>query len=320
MVRGGKVKYKIFVDGQEGTTGLKIHDYLSKISNIEVIKIELEKRKDYEARRALINEADVVFLCLPDNASRDSVSMVSNNKTKIIDASTAFRTNQEWTYGLPELHKNQRYKIQNSSRVSVPGCHATGFILAIQPLVAEGIIPRDYPMSCYALTGYSGGGKKLIFEYQNSNREQLFAPRQYALNLNHKHLPEMQLYSGLNSEPLFTPIVGNYYQGDAVSIPLLPRMFLKKVTARDIQELLASYYKNERFVRVVPFDSEAYLEDGFFNLMQCNNTNYLDIFVFGHKDQILLVSRFDNLGKGASGAAIQNLNIMLGFDEGLGLE
>ncbi|NHN34184.1 N-acetyl-gamma-glutamyl-phosphate reductase [Paenibacillus agricola] len=312
--------YKIFVDGHEGTTGLKIHDYLSKVSNIEVIKIESEKRKDYEARRALLNEADVVFLCLPDSASRDSVAMISNTKTKIIDASTAFRTNQEWTYGLPELHENQRNKIRNSSRVSVPGCHATGFILAIQPLVAEGIIPRDYPVSCYSLTGYSGGGKKLITEYQSSKREQLFAPRQYGLNLNHKHLPEMQLYSGLNSAPLFTPIVANYYQGDEVTIPLFPRMFVKNVTARDIQELLASYYKDERFIRVIPYDSEAYLEDGFFNLMQCNHTNYLDIFVFGHKDQILLVTRFDNLGKGASGAAIQNLNIMLGFDEGIGLE
>ncbi|GGG26882.1 N-acetyl-gamma-glutamyl-phosphate reductase [Paenibacillus abyssi] len=314
------MKYKIFVDGQEGTTGPKIHDYLSKIADIEVMKIESEKRKDYKARRALINEADVVFLCLPDDASKDAVSMVSNNKTKLIDASTAFRTDQDWTYGLPELHKNQRSKIQSSSRVAVPGCHATGFILAINPLVGEGIIPRDYPMSCYALTGYSGGGKKLISQYQNSNKEQLFAPRQYALNLNHKHLPEMRLFSGLNSAPLFTPIVGNYYQGDAVSIPLLPRMFIKKMTARDVQELLASYYKDERFVRVAPFDSEAYLEEGFFNLMKCNNTNYLDIFVFGHDDQILLVSRFDNLGKGASGAAIQNMNIMLGFDEGVGLE
>ncbi|MNW33083.1 N-acetyl-gamma-glutamyl-phosphate reductase [compost metagenome] len=314
------MKYKIFVDGQEGTTGLKIHEYLSKISNVEVVKIEPDRRKDNDARRAIINEVDLVFLCLPDSASRESVSMVSNNKTKIIDASTAFRTNSEWTYGLPELHKNQRNTIQNSSRVSVPGCHATGYILAIHPLVAEGIIPRDYPVSCYSLTGYSGGGKKLISEYQNSNREQLFAPRQYALSLNHKHLPEMQLYTGLNSAPIFTPIVGNYYQGDAVTIPLFPRMFTKNATAKDIQEVLASYYKDERFIRVMPYDSEAYLEDGFFNLMQCNNTNYLDIFVFGHKDEIVLVSRFDNLGKGASGAAIQNMNIMLGFDEGIGLE
>lgn len=314
------MEYKIFVDGQEGTTGLKIHEYLSKSANVEVIKIESDRRKDNDTRRAIINEVDLVFLCLPDSASRESVSMVTNKKTKIIDASTAFRTNSEWTYGLPELHKNQRNIIQNSSRVSVPGCHATGYILAIHPLVAEGIIPRDYPVSCFSLTGYSGGGKKLIADYQNSNREQLFAPRQYALCLNHKHLPEMQLYSGLDSAPLFTPIVGNYYQGDAVTIPLFPRLFTKHATARDIQEVLASYYKDEQFIRVMPYDSEAYLEDGFFNLMQCNNTNYLDIFVFGHKDEVVLVSRFDNLGKGASGAAIQNMNIMLGFDEGLGLE
>jgi N-acetyl-gamma-glutamyl-phosphate reductase len=314
------VTYKIFVDGQEGTTGLKIHDYLAKISDIEVIEIASDQRKDYETRKALINEADLVFLCLPDDASRDSVSMVNNNKTKIIDASTAFRTNQAWTYGLPELHKNQRENIRNSTRVSVPGCHATGFILGIQPLVAEGIIPKEYPASCYSLTGYSGGGKKLITEYKNTNRDELFAPRPYGLNLNHKHLPEMQRYTGLNAAPLFTPIVGNYYQGDAVTIPLFPRMFTKHAAARDIQELLAEYYKDERFIRVMPYESEAYLEDGFFNLTQCNQTNDLDIFVFGHNDEVLLITRFDNLGKGASGAAIQNMNIMLGFDEGEGLE
>ncbi len=291
------MSYKVFVDGQEGTTGLKIHDYLSKIPNLEILTIEPEKRKEIEARRVLINEADIVFLCLPDAASRDAVTLVSNRRTKIIDASTAFRTNQDWTYGLPELNKIQRSKIQSSSRVAIPGCHATGFILAVHPLVAEGIIPRDYPMSCYALTGYSGGGKKLIAEYQNTNREELFAPRPYALHLNHKHLPEMRVYAGLDAAPLFTPIVGNYYQGDAVSIPLLPRLFLKNMSAKDVQQLLASYYADERFVRVAPNDPEANLEEGFFNLMQCNNTNYLDLFVFGHKDQILLVSRFDNLGK-----------------------
>lgn len=314
------MKQKVFVDGQEGTTGLKIHDYLSKIPNIEVIKIDSDKRKDDEARRALLNEADLVFLCLPDSASRDSVSMISNPRTKIIDASTAFRTNPTWTYGLPELHKDQRDRIHQSSRVSVPGCHATGFILAMHPLVAEGMIPNDYPASCYSLTGYSGGGKKLISEYQNSKKEQLFAPRPYSLGLNHKHLPEMQLYSGLDAAPLFTPIVANYYQGDAVTIPLFSRLFKKNATARDVHELLASYYKDERFIRVIPYDSEANLEDGYFNLTTCNHTNNLDIGVFGHEDQVLLVSRFDNLGKGASGAAIQNMNIMLGFDEGLGLE
>ncbi|AZN41211.1 N-acetyl-gamma-glutamyl-phosphate reductase [Paenibacillus albus] len=313
------MKVKVFVDGQEGTTGLKIHHYLSKIPHLDLLSIEPDKRKDQDARRTLMNEADLVFLCLPDAASKDSVSLISNNRTRIIDASTAFRTNSNWTYGLPELHGDQRNKIRNSTRVSVPGCHATGFILAMQPLVAEGILPKDYPATCFALTGYSGGGKKLIAEYESSNRDQLQAPRHYAFNLHHKHLPEMQLYSGLSFAPLFTPIVGNYYQGDAVTVPLVTRMFTRQITAKDVHERLASYYQDERFVRVIPYDSEAYLEDGFFNLMECNDTNNLDLFVFGHKDEVVLVSRFDNLGKGASGAAIQNMNIMLGFDEGLGL-
>ncbi|QMV43092.1 N-acetyl-gamma-glutamyl-phosphate reductase [Cohnella cholangitidis] len=314
------MRYQIFVDGQDGTTGLKIHDYLSKNSNVEVIKIDSESRKDRDARSSLINEADLVFLCLPDSASKEAVSMVRNKRTKIIDASTAFRTNLEWTYGLPELHKHQRNSIQNSTRVSVPGCHATGFILAIRPLVAEGIIPKDYPATCYSITGYSGGGKKLISAYSDSKSDQLFAPRHYALSLNHKHLPEMQLHSGLNSAPLFTPIVGSYYQGLALSIPLFPKMFLKQITAKEVQAVLAAYYKDERFIRVMPYESDAYLEDGFFNVLECNHTNYLDLFVFGNKDEILLLSRFDNLGKGASGAAIQNMNMMLGFDEDLGLK
>ncbi|WP_010278194.1 N-acetyl-gamma-glutamyl-phosphate reductase [Paenibacillus senegalensis] len=312
---------KIYVDGQDGTTGIKIHDHLAKNPNVELLKIDPERRKDKDARSSLINEADLVFLCLPDSASREAVSMVKKNtETRIIDASTAFRTDFEWTYGLPELHKHHRNKIQNSAKVSVPGCHATGFILPIHPLVAEGIIPRNYPATCYSITGYSGGGKQMISVYQNSSEEKLFAPRPYALSLTHKHLPEMQLHSGLASAPLFTPIVGNHYQGLSVSIPLLPQLCLKQVTAKEVQQLLASYYEDERFIRVMPYDSEACLEDGFFNVMECNHTNYLDIFVFGGKDGIMLISRFDNLGKGASGAAIQNMNIMLGFDEGLGLE
>lgn len=314
------MSYTIFVDGQEGTTGLQIHERLSRISGIEVLKIDANKRKDSKARQALINEADIVFLCLPDAASRESVAMASNRQTRIIDASTAFRTDPEWVYGLPELRKEQRSRIQSSARVSVPGCHATGFVLALQPLVAEGILPSDYPATCYSLTGYSGGGKKLIADYQNSGNEQLFAPRNYGLGLNHKHLPEMQFHVGLQHAPLFTPIVGNYYQGDAVAVPLLPRLFNKHISAQEIQELLASYYKNERFIKVMPFDSEAHLDNGFFNLQQCNHTNNLDLFVFGHQDQALLIARFDNLGKGASGAAIQNMNIMLGFDEIAGLE
>ncbi|QHT62221.1 N-acetyl-gamma-glutamyl-phosphate reductase [Paenibacillus lycopersici] len=313
------MKHRIFVDGQEGTTGLRIHDYLNKLPHIEVLRIEPDKRKDEETRRAMLNEADLVFLCLPDAASREAVSMVTNTKTGIIDASTAFRTHPDWAYGLPELHSRQRGSIRRSHRVSVPGCHATGFILAMRPLVAAGIVPRDYPASCYALTGYSGGGKKLIADYRNAPREQLLAPRPYALGLDHKHRPEMQRYSGLDAAPLFTPIVGNYYQGDAVAVPLFPRLFAKPAAVRDIQETLAACYRDERFIHVLPYDSAADLDDGYFDLLPCNHTNQLDLFVFGHQDEVLIIARFDNLGKGASGAAIQNMNLMLGLDEGTGL-
>jgi N-acetyl-gamma-glutamyl-phosphate reductase len=316
------MKYKIFVDGQEGTTGLRIHEYLSKREDLEILKIDLNKRKDQDARRELLNEADLVFLCLPDSASKESVSLITNASTKVIDASTAFRTDPEWTYGLPELSNSQREAIKNSFRISNPGCHATGFILSIYPLIHAGIMPKDYPVTGYSITGYSGGGKKLIGKYENpeGNLQALNVPTHYALKLNHKHLPEMQLRSGLMYPPLFTPVVANYYKGLAMSVPVFPRLLNKKITARDVQEFLSSYYATERFVRVMPFESDTYLEDGYFNIASCNDTNMVDIFVFGNDDQILLLSRFDNLGKGASGAAIQNMNIMLGLDEGIGLE
>lgn len=315
------MKYKIFVDGQEGTTGLQINDYLSKRPDLEILKIEPEKRKDPETRRALLNEADIAFLCLPDEAAKESASLVTNKKTRIIDASTAHRTAPGWVYGFPELNKNQRELIMNSSRVSNPGCYATGFIAALYPLIHEGIVPKDYPVTCCAISGYSGGGRKLIEKYENpDNRERLQSPSHYALKLAHKHLPEMQKWTGIKYAPLFTPIVANYYKGMGVSIPLFPRLLNKKVTAADVREILASYYEGERFVRVIPFESDSYLDEGFLNLMECNNTNNLDIFVFGHDEQILVTARLDNLGKGASGAAIQNMNIMLGVDEGLGLQ
>ncbi|RAI89550.1 N-acetyl-gamma-glutamyl-phosphate reductase [Paenibacillus pabuli] len=313
------MKHSIFVDGQEGTTGLKLYEYLSKIHNIEIIKIDSDKKKDPLVRKKILNEADLVFLCLPDEASRESVSMINNKQTKIIDASTAFRIDKEWIYGLPELEKSQRERIYNSKRVSVPGCHATGFILAIRPLISAGILPKNYPISCFSITGYSGGGKKLISEYENSHKEQLRSPRQYALKLNHKHLPEMQVYSGLTSPPIFTPIVANYHQGLALSVPLYPKLFNKNISPSEIQELLATYYKNEPFVRVLPYESDVFLDEGYFNIMECNKTNNVDIFVFGHKDQVVIVTRLDNLGKGASGAAIQNMNIMLGLNESSGL-
>ena len=322
LVRDSVMKYKIFVDGQEGTTGLRIYERLSKHSGIALLKIEPEKRKDPEARRVLLNEADIAFLCLPDSASRESVSLVSNKQTRIIDASTAFRTDPNWTYGFPELNKQQRALLLDSDRVSVPGCHATGLISTLYPLIHEGIVPEDYPVTCHSVTGYSGGGKKLIASYEAavSGKENLKSPRYYALNFNHKHLPEMQRVTGLLFPPLFTPIVGDFYNGMVVSVPLLTRLLNKKMTAKEVQKLLASYYASERFVRVMPFESEAYLENGYFNATECNNTNRIDLFVFGHDEQILLLSRFDNLGKGASGAAVQNMNIMLGLDEGMGLE
>ncbi|MCX8129486.1 MAG: N-acetyl-gamma-glutamyl-phosphate reductase [Clostridia bacterium] len=316
------MKYKIFVDGQEGTTGLKIFDYLSEREDLEILKIDPDKRKDPEERRKYLNEADIAFLCLPNSASIESASLVTSKNTRLIDASTAFRTDDAWTYGLPELNKKQRDIIRKSKKVSNPGCYATGFIMAVNPLVQQGILPKDYPVSCAALSGYSGGGKKLIEKYGNPDPEDksLNSPKHYALKLDHKHLPEMQKHTGLAYPPLFTPIVSSYYKGMTVSVPLVPRLLSKKVSPADVRDLLAEYYSSERFVRVLPYEADQYLENGFLNTEACNDTNMIDIFVFGHNNQILLVSRLDNLGKGASGAAIQNMNIMLGLDEGIGLK
>lgn len=312
------MKPQIFVDGQEGTTGLKIHSYLSIRTDLDVLRIVPEKRKDIGERRRLINESDVVFVCLPDQAARESASLIINNKTRIIDASTAFRTDPDWTYGLPELSGNQRDLIRKSLRVSNPGCHATAFILALNPLVQAGVVSPDYPVNCCSVTGYSGGGRKMIEKYEHGG-DNLLSPRHYALKLNHKHVPEMQKVIGLTSPPLFTPIVSNYPQGLAVSIPLFPRLLQRKATAEDVHDLLAAYYATEPFIRVMPYDCDTCLDEGFFDITACNGTNRADIFVFGHADHVLIMTRIDNLGKGASGAAIQNMNIMLGLPEGLGL-
>lgn len=314
------MKFKVFVDGQEGTTGLEINERLQGRQDIEILKIDTEKRKDIEARRVLLNEADIVFLCLPDAASKESVSLIHSEKTRVIDASTAFRTDPDWVYGLPELSNRQRELISQSHLVANPGCHATGFNLALYPLVQEGIVPADYPITCYSVTGYSGGGKKMIERYKTpEDAEKLESPRFYALNLKHKHIPEMQKVTGLLTPPLFTPIVGDFYRGMIVSIPLIPKMLNKNMSAKDVQGLMASYYGSEEFIRVIPFESENYLDNGFLNATECNNTNRVDIFVFGNDNQVLVSSRFDNLGKGASGAAVQNMNIMLGLDERTGL-
>jgi len=313
------MKYRVFVDGREGTTGLKIHDYLAARPDLEVLEIDPDKRKDIDARRALINQADIVFLCLPDAAARESVALVSNPSTRIIDASTAHRTDPDWVYGFPELNKARRGLIRDSKRVTVPGCHATGFIAALYPLISAGIVPADYPVTFYSVTGYSGGGNKVIAEYEEAEADgSLRSPRHYALTLNHKHLPEMWKITGLAHPPLFAPIISSFARGMAVSVPLLPRLLPKSVTPDEVRQALAAHYEGERFVRVMPAREDD-LENGRLNPEGCNDTNRLDIFVFGHADQIMVISRLDNLGKGASGAAVQNMNIMLGLSEGAGL-
>lgn len=311
---------KVFVDGQEGTTGLKIHERLAGRNDLQILLIDPEKRKDSKARQDLLNAADISFLCLPDAASKEAAALTTNPNACLIDASTAHRTDPGWAYGLPELSAEHRSAIGKANRIANPGCHATGFNILAYPLVKLGIAARDYPFSCHSITGYSGGGKKLIAAYENPDRKATFKyPRPYALALKHKHLPEMQYVAGLAEPPVFDPILGDFYQGMAVSVPLHTRLLAKKMSAKDLRAELAQYYHGQRFVDVKPFESDAWLEEGCFDPTTCNNTNRLEIFVFGHETQALLVARFDNLGKGASGAAVQCMNIRMGVDEGMGL-
>ncbi|MBP3887047.1 MAG: N-acetyl-gamma-glutamyl-phosphate reductase [Cellulosilyticum sp.] len=323
-------KYTVYVDGQAGTTGLKINERLMNHPYVEILKIDEDKRKDLNERKKMINSADIVFLCLPDAASIEAVSLIepSNTRTKILDASTAHRTNPNWTYGIPELSKEAREKIANSSRTAVPGCYASSFILPLYPLVQSGIIPKDYPITSYGISGYSGAGKAAIADYTDpdiaTNHPTYLAPRPYALGLTHKHIPEMQKIVGLEHKPIFSPIVNNYFKGLSVSTMIHTRLLPKKYTPKDLHEYLSNYYKDEHFVKVMPFNptecSVNNLGDKFFTPIACNDTNYAEIFVCGNDEQILLLTRLDNLGKGASGAAIQNMNIMLGLDETLALE
>jgi N-acetyl-gamma-glutamyl-phosphate reductase len=317
------MSYKVFIDGRHGTTGLKIDERLAGRAEIEVLTIPEEQRKDPRVKADYINSADVVFLCLPDAASRESVFLLEpgNTRTRFLDASTAHRTNPDWAYGLPELNRDQRERVRKAQKVAIPGCHASGFIMLMHPLVAAGIVPPDYPASTYSITGYSGGGKEMIASYETGSTlaDNMKSPRFYALGLAHKHLPEMQAYSGLAQAPLFTPIVGDFAQGMVVAVPLLPRLLPRQVTPAEVQALYAEHYADELFVKVMPADATPLLENGFLPATACNGTNRAEIFVFGHAEQILLAARFDNLGKGASGAAIQCMNIMLGMDEARGL-
>ena len=310
---------KVYIDGQEGTTGLKILERFEGRNDIELLKIDGEKRKDPAERKRLINSADFVFLCLPDAAAREAVSFVENNHVRIIDASTAHRTDPGWAYGFPELSPKHREKIRNSKRVANPGCYASGFISICYPLVKAGVLPQFYPVFAYATSGYSGAGKKAIAAYESDDKpEELLSPRQYALDMNHKHLPEMQKISGLAYKPMFNPIVDNYYSGMVVSIPLQGRLLQKRFTPEQIRDVLYDNYKDSNFVEVKPAGSEC-VPDGFLTSNGLSGTNRMEIYVFGDNDQMLLCSRLDNLGKGASGAAVQCLNIMMGIDETTGL-
>ena len=315
------MKTKIFIDGKEGTTGLQIFERFEKRNDLDILLIDDDKRKDTAERARLINESDITFLCLPDAAAIEAVSLVTNDKVRIIDASTAHRTNPAWDYGFPELSAKHREAIANSKRVANPGCYASGFISLVYPLVQAGILGEEYPLTAHAVSGYSGGGKKMIAAIEGADKtKEMASPRQYALTQAHKHLPEMQTVCGLKYKPMFNPIVDDYYAGMVVSVPLVTRALAKKVTPGDVHEILSAHYEGQRFVKVMELGGKETLPDGFLAANTLEGTNNMQLFVFGNDEQILVASRLDNLGKGASGAAVQNMNIMLGIDEGTGLE
>lgn len=304
---------KVFIDGSAGTTGLRINERLAGRDDIELIKLPEELRKDVSARKEAINTADIVFLCLPDAAAKEAVELAENKNTVIIDTSTAHRTNDDWTYGFPEIG-GLREKIAVSKRIANPGCHASGFISLAAPLTEMGIIKKDALLSCFSLTGYSGGGKKMIADYETpENKESLAAPRMYGIAQTHKHLPEMAKVCGLSTPPVFSPIVSSYYSGMEVAIPL----FANQVSAgiEEIKEVYKKYYTG----KIVQF-ADGSDENGFLSASALSGYDNMQISVFGNDERMTLVSRFDNLGKGASGAAIQNMNIVLGVDETKGLD
>ena len=313
------MKTKIFIDGSEGTTGLRIHERFAGRDDIELLPISAELRKDTAERKRLINEADVAFLCLPDAAARESVGLVENENVRIIDTSTAHRTEEGWVYGFPELSAKHREAVRNAKRIAVPGCYATGFITAVYPLTAGGILPKDYPVSAFAMSGYSGAGKKTIAVYEAEERDtELDAPREYALSQNHKHLKEMQKITGLDRAPLFSPIICDYYSGMLLTLPLYTDMLAGKQKPEEIHAFFCDYFKGEKFIRVMPFGKEAEY-NGFLAGNSWSGWDGMEIYVTGNEERVLVSTRFDNLGKGASGAAVQCLNLILGCDEEKGL-
>lgn len=310
---------KVFIDGSEGTTGLRIYERFEARDDVEIMKIDPELRKDPTERAKMINASDITFLCLPDVAAKESVSLVTNPDVRIIDTSTAHRTEAGWAYGYPELSKEHREAIKTGKRIAVPGCYATGFITIAYPLVKAGIVPADYPVSSFAVSGYSGAGKKTIAVYESEDRDkELDSPREYALPQQHKHLKEMKIISGLERTPMFSPIIADYYSGMFVSLPFYADMLNGKQTPESVHEFMTEYYKGQQFVKVMPFGAEAET-NGFIGANNRSGWDGLELFVTGNEERILLTSRFDNLGKGASGAAIECMNIMLGCEDNKGL-
>ena len=305
---------KIFIDGKAGTPGLRIYERLSDRKDIELMLIPEEFRKDVNARKEMLNSCDIAFLCLPDAAATESVSLIENPDVKVLDTSTAHRTNPAWAYGFPELSEAHRQKIISSNRIAVPGCHASGFISLVYPLVEKGVLSPDTLLTCHSLTGYSGGGNKMIGEYEGDELEDAYtSPRQYGLAQTHKHLPEMTAITGIKNAPAFSPIVANYYSGMLVTVPL----FKEQINGANFEEIRKIY--SEKYCGpVVQYKSDIG-EGGFICSNKLSYNDSMEIFVEGNEDRILLMARYDNLGKGASGAAIQNMNILLGVDETTGL-
>lgn len=304
---------KVFIDGKEGTTGLQIYQRLGGREDIDLLIIDEEKRKDTAERRKFLNRADLVFLCLPDAAAAQAAALVENPNTAIIDASTAHRTDGEWTYGFPEL--GYRDEIRTSLRVANPGCHATGFLSIVKPLICLNLLGKNAPVSCYSLSGYSGAGKKAIEEYNAHDRSaELESPRLYALDLRHKHIPEMMKVSGLETKPLFSPVIADYYCGMATTVMLHGQLIHGRPEADEVRDILAAYYKDEKLISVLPFGVDKFLAAN-----KLAERNSLEISVSGDGEQMIITAQFDNLGKGASGAAVQNMNLMLGFEETTGL-
>lgn len=302
---------KVFIDGKAGTTGLRIYERLESRKDIEIITLSEEERKDTNARKKALNSADVAFLCLPDDAAIESVSLIENDNTVVIDTSTAHRTNPDWAYGFPELGEAHLNKIKSSKRIAVPGCHASGFIALVYPLVEAGIIDADVLLTCHSLTGYSGGGKKMIAEYGDIDRCTLLgAPRQYGITQKHKHLKEMQAVTGINNAPIFCPIVADFYSGMEVTVALFKQQLCESKTVEDIKNTYKAKYTSE-LVKYVENADEA----GFLSAGALSSKDSMQVSVYGNDDRIILVARYDNLGKGASGAAVECLNIVLGEDE-----